>query len=490
MAEKSPVVNDLDGFQIDKRIFAIPPEAKNSSNATIIRGNSKWKTCWRHACYLSKYVYKEPPSPDGFHTQFPEKMAEIEENWEKWDELVEQENSGLVARLFKVKGYDPSSKTDACPPILVYRGTDFEDMRNIAVAITLRWRWAPFFGTYEKILVLDKQLNPNSTREQLINAGFESIPIYTEEDSIQAESAADGVYGTIDIALTLEILAKEDGDWANNIQQGLGRGSTQYKSAIIYGRRIVEEKILPSAEARLELTGHSLGGGLASAVCAVLDREFPQAYFHSIVFNPSGVHPNTIKPASDADGLIDGFAVEDDILTTLQSYRGNLPVVGAIFRLAKRTINQDGLPEPLCTFLPKKGISPGKTKETWAIPPKGEKLPNLFPINEQTLIPPPRPEGFPELTRLDEMFNASPSVSFFATAFLAYINERYRPVANEAVQRWWGKPVHWLYTDMFKRYMADLKPEFDSLSQIVLAAIDYHGMDYVIATYETHYGRL
>lgn len=241
---------------------------------------------------------------------------------------------------------------------------------------------------------------------------------------------------------------------------------------------------------RLELTGHSLGGGLASAVCAILDLEFPSVYFHAIVFNPSGVHPNTIKPATGADGLIDGFAVKDDILTTLQSYRGNLPIVGSIFRLAKRTINQDGMSEPLCTFLPKKGISPGKTSEQWAIPPKGQVLPNLFPLTEQTLVPPPKPEGFPELNRLDAMLNAAPSLSLFATHFLAYINDRYRAIAQKEVGGWLGARIDTLYKNMFERYWADLKPEIDVLAKIVGAAVDYHGMDYVIATYETHYGRL
>src|SRR5690606_3635593 len=214
LAEKAPMAKAEELIKLDT-IVVTPSVAENSSNATIIHGKAKWKTCWRHACYLSKYIYKEPPSPTGFHTQFPEKMAQIEEHWDVWDELVDQSDSGLVARLFKVKGYDPASKTDGCPPTLVYRGTDFEDMRDLALIATIQVTWGILSFTFEIGHLLDNTLDPNSTRQTLINAGFVAIPIYTEEGTVQAESAAKGLPITVDIALTLEILAKENGDWAN-----------------------------------------------------------------------------------------------------------------------------------------------------------------------------------------------------------------------------------------------------------------------------------
>lgn len=211
-------------------IVVTPTPAENSSNATLIRGKAKWRTCWLHACYLSKYIYKEPPSPTGFHTQFPEKMVQIEDHWETWSELVEQSDSGVVARLFKVKNHDPSSKTSACPPILVYRGTDFEDMRDLAVVATLQLSWAIFSWPFEIVHLLDNTLDPNSTRQTLINAGFVAISIYTDQGTVQAETALEGVKLTVNVALKLEILAKENGDWVNNIRQGLGRESEQYKT--------------------------------------------------------------------------------------------------------------------------------------------------------------------------------------------------------------------------------------------------------------------
>ncbi|MCF1461742.1 hypothetical protein FS827_10430 [Agrobacterium vitis] len=468
-----------------------PKIAENSSNATEVRGDAKWKTCWRHACYLAKYIYKDPAPAGGFHTQFPEKIAEVERYWEKWDELVQQGASGLVARLFKVKGYDPNSKTDVCPPCLVFRGTDFDDMRNLAVVPTVKVLGHTF---YNKPTILDKTIDSNTTKEQLVALGWKSTLIYTEDGWPVIEGATSGSYLSLPCSVSLEIFSKENGDWSNNIQQGLGKGSAQYRNAATYGTRQIIEKIRPSNDKRLEITGHSLGGGLASAVCCVLSRLFPSIYIHAIVFNPSGVHPNTIRPATAADGKINVFSVKDEFLTTVQSHRNLLPVIGSVFRLAKRTIKQDGMPDHLGIMMQMPGTSPGQYDETWSVPPKGSHLPVLFPINQQTLVPFPKKGGFPAINKLDTMLNASPSVSLFATEAAKYLNETYRSGADKTLTEnsWMGLGVYRidsLYVEMGKRYVADLQPEIDALMKIFEASASYHGMDYVIATYDKTFGK-
>ncbi len=473
-------------------VVKAPPEAQNSSNATEVKGNAKWKTCWRYACYLSKYIYKNPPPPNGFHTQFPEKMADVDKHWEKWDELVNQAGSGLVARLFKVKGYDPNSKTDVCPPTLVFRGTDFEDMRDLAIVPTIK-----IYGytIYDTPILLDKTIDPKAKPDDLIKRGFKPIKIYEESGTVRVPGTIKGVdLMDADISIQLDIYAKENGDWVNNIYQGLGKGSRQYQQSINYGVKTVESKILNSADKRLEISGHSLGGGLASAVCAYLDRRYPSIYFHAIVFNPAGVHPNTIKPATTADGHINVFTVNDEILTTVENYRGKLPIIGAIFRLAKRTIGQDGMPHTIGTLLTNNGYSPGKSDEEWAVPPKGTILPKLFPINEQTLIKPPKPGGFPELTKLDNLLNGSASVTDFANKLLVYLHDKYAKNTFSQKDMLWLDPRTILtkdildYSNIYKKYIQELQPEIDALMKIIGASTSYHGMDYVIATYDHYYG--
>lgn len=502
--------------KFDKVIQDLQPPIEDSKLTTVIRGGTKWNTCWRTACYLSKHIYKEPPPPAGFHTQFLDEMNKVMEHWEEWDknetqekeELIDQDESGLVARLYRPKGYDPSSEKSACPPTLVFRGTDFEDMRDVAIAITMNFSLYEIdVGKMEFLFSLDKTIDPQKTREDLIDDDFVAIPIYSEKASILERLGINSSIISFDLTLTLEFLLKEHGDWLNNIQQGLGSGSKQYERARAYGKRFVETKILTSSDKRLELTGHSLGGGLASATCTVLSKLYPDISFHAIVFNPAGVHRNTIYPATISDGLIHAFAVKDEILTTLQNYRGDLPIIGAVFRLARPFIKQDGMPMVQGNFTRKLGISPGKYNEKWQVPAKGKRLPNLFPINSQTLIPPPKPDGFPEITRLDAMLSASSSLAHFVDQFIVDLNSRYRQSAEETIS-FWDKltvtavsnllgPIGMLggqtfieiylpYKEMIRQYWQDLKPELDALSKIIEASASYHGMDYVIAAYEHH----
>ena len=94
-------------------------------------------------------------------------------------------------------------------------------------------------------------------------------------------------------------------DWVNNYQQGQGKGSRQYSIAI------ENAKLLSSALANLEFTGHSLGGGLAIAQALVTNRK-------AIVFNNADVHLNTIaefdSDFSNARNLITSYIVEGEAL--------------------------------------------------------------------------------------------------------------------------------------------------------------------------------
>ena len=74
-------------------------------------------------------------------------------------------------------------------------------------------------------------------------------------------------------------------DWIDDdVAQGLGMGSKQYQNAIDLSRNI-KNKV---GKDKLIITGHSLGGGLATAGGAATGCE-------TYAFNPPGVHPNTYK---------------------------------------------------------------------------------------------------------------------------------------------------------------------------------------------------
>lgn len=461
---------------------------------TTVAGYVKWESCWRQAAYLSKYIYKDPPGADGFKTEFPEKMAEVEKNWEMWDEQNEQSRSGLVTRLFKLKKWDPADpKAPPCPPCLVFRGTDFEDMRDLAIASSIRVRWGVIWWTFNFLTIMDatmpkKMSRPargsgshpiDYTREDLVKLGFTAIPILNEVGTSSIESAADGEDMTLNLTITAEIMAKKDGDWLSNILQGLGRGSPQYDQAIKFGRKVTKDKIIKLNDKRLEITGHSLGGGLAAAVCCVLDHEYPDITFHGMTFNAAGVHPKTIAPAALSDGVINNFTVEDEMLTTVQSYTSQLPIVGAVLKIAARTLGMAAMPPALGTMRRVHGVSPGGS-----LGKKGSSLANLFPVQSQTLVP-SAPKGFPVLTAIDGLLAGSTTATQFGTAFAKWLNTTYRQRALSNLSNNWFQPIWQIYQEMGRLLLEDADPEIKALTDIMKAAAEYHGMDVVIATYDS-----
>ena len=108
-------------------------------------------------------------------------------------------------------------------------------------------------------------------------------------------------------------------DWKHNFGQGAGLEDRQYEKAIDLSRK-AHRAFGPN----LVLTGHSLGGGLASA--GALATNAP-----AVTFNSSGLHDNTIErlnlePAATrrllaSNGQIRRYAVDNEILTDLQEHR-------------------------------------------------------------------------------------------------------------------------------------------------------------------------
>lgn len=104
-------------------------------------------------------------------------------------------------------------------------------------------------------------------------------------------------------------------DWSNNFAQAIGERSDYYERAMKLATKL-EAKI----EGGFEMSGHSLGGGLASAASAVSGAP-------ATTFNAAGLHPDTAGNYMMRYGLgtpyetgetVKAFWVDGDILTTLQ----------------------------------------------------------------------------------------------------------------------------------------------------------------------------
>lgn len=105
-------------------------------------------------------------------------------------------------------------------------------------------------------------------------------------------------------------------DWLDgNIPQGLGVGSQYYAKAIALAK--VMKKSADAQGLEMEIVGHSLGGGMASAAGAA-NR------IRTTTFNPAGVHPNTLPEGADisaAKQYVTYYVVAGEPLNWLQDRR-------------------------------------------------------------------------------------------------------------------------------------------------------------------------
>ena len=98
-------------------------------------------------------------------------------------------------------------------------------------------------------------------------------------------------------------------DWSTNFRQGVGLNSRQHQVAVRLARQVYDR-----VGGRITFTGHSLGGGLASAQS--LETGAP-----AVTFNAAGLDRATIEPVSSpgAGGhRIAAYHVDDDVLSLMQ----------------------------------------------------------------------------------------------------------------------------------------------------------------------------
>ncbi|MBA8867526.1 hypothetical protein FHW11_004722 [Pantoea agglomerans] len=103
----------------------------------------------------------------------------------------------------------------------------------------------------------------------------------------------------------------ESVDWKNNVQQSVGAESGYYKQAVNIG------KAVRRSSAPIDLTGHSLGGGLASAASRSSGKT-------GWTFNSAGLNSSTVKkysgeaPVTKAAENISAYRVKGEVLTMIQ----------------------------------------------------------------------------------------------------------------------------------------------------------------------------
>ncbi len=94
-------------------------------------------------------------------------------------------------------------------------------------------------------------------------------------------------------------------DWMQNFQQLVGTRSSAYDNAMDLARRVADQND------NLSFTGHSLGGGLASAASVVTGKS-------ATIFNAAGLNPSTVRGFPLAQAPVTAYHTADDILSTSQ----------------------------------------------------------------------------------------------------------------------------------------------------------------------------
>ena len=103
-------------------------------------------------------------------------------------------------------------------------------------------------------------------------------------------------------------------DWANNFTQGVGQPTEFYNRAMDLAIEVNR-----ATDGQFELTGHSLGGGMATAASAVTGAS-------ATTFNSAGLHDDTARSylaqsnrePFDVDSRITAYRVDGDVLTGIQ----------------------------------------------------------------------------------------------------------------------------------------------------------------------------
>lgn len=109
-------------------------------------------------------------------------------------------------------------------------------------------------------------------------------------------------------------------DWGTNAEQGIGLPSEQHLRAI----HLAQDLSRSVGGENMVITGHSLGGGLASTASIATDVP-------AVTFNAAGVHPNTVAEAQEQGGAVAAYSpdqirnyhVRGEMLTTLQNPLGS-----------------------------------------------------------------------------------------------------------------------------------------------------------------------
>ncbi|MDY7098989.1 MAG: Mbeg1-like protein [Pseudomonadota bacterium] len=153
-----------------------------------------------------------------------------------------------------------------------------------------------------------------ASAQQLAEIGLTPAMLSSPTSEFRAEVYVQEINGQTSYTVAFRGSTATRSDWVANGQQAVGLQTDHYNRALELG----ESLIVPEGS-RVTITGHSLGGGLASAAAIAAEMD-------ATTFNAAGLHSNTIDAAQTiaaADGQLDipdisAVYVRGDLLSMLQ----------------------------------------------------------------------------------------------------------------------------------------------------------------------------
>ena len=373
-------------------------------DTTTVLGEAESKFCLDHATFMIHDNYGRNPSD--MQPESRQAMQDVDRLWNKvtTGAIGVEKPSGFYATL-----YTPKDGND-CPPTLALRGTVFHDARGIAIALRIKaypafapdrseefafgfapgyeapgvpvteltWRdrvgWVETLTSQGRWLELFSHQSLNTRVQRRLTVVPPAIARLIPAD-----------YRDIVIEATLELwLNRDQGDWATNVIQGIGAETAQYGDEL---KAAVTDAVLEAQnfDNKLRITGHSLGGGMASAAALHAKAISPETTVWGLGYDSAGVHPNTAARLESSnsrafEARITTRAVEDEVLTSMEKRSDFVPLASSAIRYTGSS-----MPPPIGTYVERKGVSPGAFGGTTFAPKWGE-MPNLLRIEDQTLI--------------------------------------------------------------------------------------------------------
>ena len=151
-----------------------------------------------------------------------------------------------------------------------------------------------------------------ATNAELARIGVDPALLATRSNGYRARAYVTGSGDTTRVVIAFKGSATR-GDWEANVRQAVGSNTDHYNRALQIGQRIARQGVT-----NVTFTGHSLGGGLASAAGLAAGRS-------TVTFNAAGLSDATIRQATAirsgagrAAPDIRAYFVRGEVLSALQ----------------------------------------------------------------------------------------------------------------------------------------------------------------------------